>query len=590
MGSKDSRFSHTTRWVTSACAAMVSTCAVADNTVLATNDQALQHWAQASGAPAPVVQQSADGGSQLVWRAGVSYDFYNRNVSGGQLLTPFRSGTFNRLQLQSDLRSTQGDVLNWFQFGATASDDRSVLSTGKVINTLQAGRTGPGFRIALGDIPVNHSALGTNLGLRGILGQRYFGQTLLSGAAGVVAESWEALNSDERRRTMLRDVYSLKIEHPLSKATSVYVTTQSYSDQRGSLTPGTIAVAGADANSATMGFTHREGGFSLTGEGGFSRLSQDGQSQKSDSAVVIDGGWQGTAVGLRAGHHDLGKFYSSSSAQALGGIRETYGNGTWMAQPWLSFNADVRTTTNNRPPPPPQPVVTAAGIIPGTPVSTAAPAPAPAISAGTTTDSGTLSANIAIPQLPGTSMQLSYGESAGRNNLFGRSNTKTTGANLQYGDPQWSAGAGVQVNTLTLVNSPANNSEMTSVTFTLGRRWSDAAAGGAPTWQVGVNFAANQQRQEFEIGTSSTNRNFTLSLAAQNISLGVLNASWLTGEIGDPVSGVKYSLNTYQIDAGRAVFKTGSIKFYARITDNFKENPLLAYKETTVGVQFSYNH
>lgn len=572
------------------CALTGASAAAADNTMLATNEQALQHWAQASGAPAPAVQQTADGGSQLIWRAGVSYDFYNRNVSGGQVLTPFSNGTFNRMQLQSDLRSTQGETLNWFQFGATASDDRSALSMGKVINTLQAGRTGPGYRIALGDVPVNHSALGTSLGLRGILGQNYFGQTLVSGAAGVVAESWEALNTDARRRTMLRDVYSLKIEHPLSQTTGVYATAQSYSDQRGSLPPGAFAVAGADATSSTVGFTHRSGAFFVNGEGGASQLKQDGQSRKNDTAFVVDGGWQGKSVGLRTGHHDLGQNYSSASGQALGGIRETYGNATWMAQSWLTFSADARTSLVNRPPPPPQPVVTATGIIPGAPASTGAPAPAPAIAAGTTTDSGTLSANITIPQLPGTSAQLSYGESAGRNPTAGNSNTKTTGANLQYGGQLWNAGIGMQVNSLTLEAAPAGNSDTTSTTFTLGRRWSDAAAGSAPTWQVGLNFAASEQRQEFDIGTSSASRNFTLSLSAQSAGLGLLNASWLTGRIGDPVSGAKYTMNTYQIDAGRPAFKTGSIKLYARYVDNFKENPLLAYREQTVGVQFVYNH
>lgn len=578
-------------WGTLIAGAICSSGSHADQPVLATNEQVLQYWAQASGAAPPKVEQTADGGSKLEWRANVSYDLYNRSVSGGQVLTPFSNGTFNRLQLQSDLRVMQpGDILNWFQFGVTASDDRSVLSMGKVINTLQAGRTGPGYRIALGDIPVNYSTLGTSLGLRGILGQRYFGNTLVSGTAGVVVESWEALNERSRRHTPLRDVYAMKVEHPLSEATGVYATAQSYSDQRDSLTPGTAAATGAGATSATVGFTHRSGGFFLNGEGGASRLSQDTQTRKSDNAVIIDGGWQGGSFGLRAGHHDLGQYYSSSSAQAIGGLRETYANATWAAQPWLSFNADVRASDSNRPPPPPQPTVTADGIIPATPSSTATPAPAPAISAGTKTDSGTLSATIAFAQLPGSNLQLSYGESSGRNDLTGSTHTRTSGANLQYGGPAWSAGAGIQINGLTNSAQPVNNSETTALTFNLGRRWSDAAAGATPTWQVALNLIANQQRQEFDTGSTSTNRNFTMSLGAQSVGLGQLNASWTTGRINDPVSGAKYTLDAYQIDAGRPLFKTGSIKLYVRRTDNFKENPLLAYEETTVGVQFVYIH
>ncbi len=573
------------------CLLTGASAAAADNTVLASNQQALQLWAQASGAPAPAVEQTADGGTKLEWRANVSYDLYSRSVSGGQVLTPFSNGTFNRLQLQSDLRSTTpGNDLNWFLFGATVSDDRSALTAGKVINTLQAGRTGQGYRVAFGDVPVNYSTLGTNLGLRGILGQRYFGSTLVSGAAGVVAESWEALNERSRRHTLLRDVYAMKVEHPLSEATGVYATAQSYSDQRDSLTPGTAAAAGAGATSATVGFTHRNGGFSLNAEGGTSRLSQDTQSRKSDNAVIVDGGWQGSSFGLRAGHHDLGRNYSSSSGQAIGGLRETYTNATWAAQPWLTFNADVRTSDNNRPPPPPQPTVTAGGIVPATPSSTATPAPAPAISAGTKTDSGTVSASITFTQLPGSSLQLSHGESSSRNDLAGSTHTRTSGANLQYSGAAWSAGTGIQINGLTYAAQPASNSETTALNFNLGRQWSDAAAGGTPTWQVALNLMANRQRQEFDTGSTSTNLSYTTSLGAQSVGLGQLNASWTTGRINDPVSGARYTLNTYQIDAGRPVFKTGSLKLYARRTDNFKENPLLAYKEATTGVQFVYNY
>ena len=64
--------------------------------------------------------------------------------------------------------------------------------------------------------------------LRGILAQRYFGQTLVSASAGVIAESWEALADQGRRRMFLKNAYALKAESPFGQNLQAYATVQGY--------------------------------------------------------------------------------------------------------------------------------------------------------------------------------------------------------------------------------------------------------------------------------------------------------------------------------------------------------------------------
>lgn len=193
---------------------------------LADNGTVLAQFAQASGGPAPELKKGDDGATQIEWHGGATVDFYSRSASGGAMLTPYSGGHYHRIGMQSDLRGTapEGDV-SWMQFALTQSDDPSLIMLGNSqINTLNAGRAGKGYRLAFGDVAVNHSTLGANLPLRGILAQRYFGQALVSASAGVIAESWEALADQGRRRMFLKNAYALKAESPFGQNLQAYAT------------------------------------------------------------------------------------------------------------------------------------------------------------------------------------------------------------------------------------------------------------------------------------------------------------------------------------------------------------------------------
>jgi hypothetical protein len=170
--------------------------AQADNSgyLLAANEQVLQQWAQTSGAAVPrlVETKAGDGGTQLEWSGGVSYDYYQNNSRGGFTLTPIRDESSNNTgQVQTEVKSVSSNgATSWFTFGATFSDDRAVLDNPTLINSLQFGHAGETYRVALGDVPVGFSTLGTNTGLRGLFGEGYLGRTLFQAVAGVQSDTW----------------------------------------------------------------------------------------------------------------------------------------------------------------------------------------------------------------------------------------------------------------------------------------------------------------------------------------------------------------------------------------------------------------
>ncbi|HSO08041.1 MAG TPA: hypothetical protein VLW45_12425 [Pelomicrobium sp.] len=547
-------------------ATMTGVAQAAEPAQVASNDEVAQLWAQASGAAPPAVVQADDGGTRIEWRGGVSYDGYRNTASGGFVNTPMRDGTFNTVQLQSDLRVIEptNDV-NWFQFGMTGSDDRAVLSNSTLINTLQFGRTGEGYRVAAGDVPVNFSVIGANFGLRGLLGERYFGRTLVQGGAGVISQSWEALGKKNRRLQYTRNAYTGKVQHPLTESLGVYLTMQGYSDSEGSVNPGVTALAPAEGRTTTGGFTYQQGQVTVTGEAGISNWKEQGFQDEDDSAYIVDAAWQGEQLGVRIGHHDIGEYYTSLSGLAMPGVRETYANANWFAASWVSFNGDVRRTRNERA----QPTAVAGVPVPFTAISVE-------------TDSWTVGANVAVPQLQGLSLLASHSQADGENSNGGTNESRNSGAAVQYASDGWSAGVSYQRGEIENSATPFYNGNTDTWSYSLGKFWSDTVAG---TWSFGGNVIYGDQRQQLDSGLETKNRNWTVTLTGQHVRWGQINASWYTGRVRDPLTGQEYDQDQYQIDAGRALNERASVKLYYRDTTSFQGNAAIAYEEKQVGLQ-----
>ncbi len=542
------------------------------------NAAVLAQFAQAAGGPAPQLVQDEEGATKIEWHGSATVDFYSRGASGGSLLTPYSGGQYHRIGLQSDLRGTdaEGNV-GWTQFGLTQSDDPSAIPLGNAqINTLSAGRAGKGYRVALGDVAVNHSTLGANMPLRGLLAQRYFGQTLVSASAGVISESWEALAHPGWRRMYLKNAYALKAETPFGQNLQAYATVQGYREDGGSIAPGTLALVPSYGNTATAGLNWREGRYFLQAEGGLSRYGEKGFEGHRDRALIVDGGWQGDALGLRLGHHDLGRYYASLSGLAGAGIRETYANANWLAAKWLSLTGDVRRSVNQMaapPVPPPPPTIPPTPVMPYTPFVGQ-------------TDAANLRAQITFEGAPGLGLGLNAGESHGKSS-GGSNRNSHRGVNLSYMQTAWNASLGYQNGTLK--NSIAAGADSRSDTWTAayGRNWSDATDVAPASWMLNATVSGSAQRQHLENGTTSTLNMLNLMVSGERSDWGRLSAI-LGGSRGHDATGGELRQHWYQLDAGRALGQSGGIRLYLRAMSSFQDRSAIAYRDKTAGVQLSY--
>lgn len=542
------------------------------------NATVLAQFAQASGGPAPQLVQDEEGATKIEWHGSATVDFYSRSASGGATLTPYSGGHYHRIGMQSDLRGTapEGDV-TWMQFALTQSDDPSLLLLGNSqINTLSAGRAGQGYRVAFGDVAVNHSSLGANLPLRGLLAQRYFGQTLVSASAGVIAESWEALADQGRRRMFLKNAYALKAETPFGQNLQAYATVQGYREDGDSVGANALALVPSMGHSATAGLNWREGRYFLQAEGGLSRYGEKGLDGHRDRALIVDGGWQGDKLGLRLGHHDLGRYYASLSGLAGAGIRESYANASWQAARWMSLTGDVRRSENQMaaPPVPPPPAT-----IPPTPVTPYTPFVGK-------TEAANLRAQFTFADVPGLGLGLSVGESHGKSSGGGSNRNANQSANLTYMRPAWNASLGY-LNGKQSNSISGSDSRSDTWMASYGRNWSDATDVAPASWMLNATASGSFQRQHMENGTTSTLNMLNLVVSGERSSWGRLSAI-LGGSRGHDATGGELRQHWYQLDAGRALGQRGGIRLYLRAMSSFQERAAIAYRDKTAGVQLSY--
>jgi hypothetical protein len=549
-----------------ALAASCSTAAAADLSnpfILADNSEVLQTWQEkAAGGQAPDLVRQADGGTTIEWHGGVTLDKYVNSSSGGNLLTPTRSGNYYKAVVQSDLRGTsaEGD-LSYMQLSITNTDDRSVLSSHPTqINSLLIGRAGKDYQVTLGDVVASYSQLGTNVGLRGVGGLKMFGQSMLSASAGVLAQSWESLANTVQRTQFLRNVYAAKAETQLNDAWRGYVTTQGYSDDKGSLGQGVSLLAPASARATTAGFAYQQGELGVQGEAGVSRWQEEGRQEHKDSALIVDANWRVQSVGLRAGHHKIGRYYSSLSGMAAPGIKETYVAGDWSAAPWVTLTADARHSVNE-------------GAL-----NTVNAQKTDALMVGALINFGA--------DWPGWGLMLNHSQSKGKSgNKSASSKNEGNGVSLFYYGEAWSGSLGYTEQKVSSDAAPGANAKTTGWFGTVGRNWSDGSGVAGGGWTVSTNLTASLQEQHLNAGGSTRSTVLGLGISAQRAGWGSLNASLSDGTTTQTTGGADLHLRNYQVDAVYPFKGQNSLRFYIRNNQNGGGGVTTNYSDRTVGLQ-----
>lgn len=543
------------------------------------NDAVLQQWATQTGQSAQVVQ--TEQGSQLEWHGQASIDVYSNSVStpgGNASLSPLREGTFERVTVGNDLRSTgaQGDV-NYLQAVGTQSNDRSVLSRyNPQMFSFQAGRAGPGYQIAAGDVVASHSTLGANMGLRGFSAARQIDALTVSGFAGTVAESWESLfnarplNQQPARLTFLRDVYGAKADYQLSRQTSVFGTVQSRQDRRSSLVglPGAVAPPSQAALAATAGIRYQtnwapDQTLVVTGEIGRSRQKELATRESaSDEALLLDAQGRYGAFGLRAGFHDLGDRWASVGQSAAPGIREAYAGGDWQLGPAWSWGTDVRRTESNQ-------LFGAAAF-------------------HSTLDS----LSNRLTWTPEALTGWSFSVSDLRNRMLDATNARGENDSVQFSVSRsvapWVASLTLGRSALRTEGRAASDSRTNQWQFTAGRSWSDATAETPASLTFNLQGLVGVQSQMMALPAS--NRALTAGLFGS-----LLHARWgsvnfnLQMQSIDPENGSpKLRTTQWSLDYTRQLSDQWTVKGFWRDIDRNQGSLIAQVRERVLGIQLGY--
>lgn len=541
---------------------LLATPAAAEKIQLADNGEVLSTWQQTAGTPqtAELVTQN-DGGTRIEWKGGVALDRYNNRATGGALLNPALNGNFYKGQFQSDLRATTPDGrLMYLQVSGTHSDDRALQRYPLLLQSAQMGWAGDGYQVALGDVAPDFSTLGTSLGIRGVLAQKQFGQSVVSVSAGTLAPTWNSLADAAKRTQFLRNVAAAKFDMPVGSTTRAFVSFQGYADDPATFDRGLSALAPASGRTTTVGFVHQQDQLTVTGEAGFSLWTESGQAGQRDHAYLLDAIYNGQGYTLRGGHHDLGAYYTSLSAQAAPGIIETYLGGNWQAASWLTLQSDVRRSENS------------AGK--GTGIN------------ATTTDSASLSQTIGFgPDWPGLGLVLNQALSAGKNADASDNRNSGYGATLNYTNPIWNTALGYNLRTTENAASPSANGKIDTWTWLLGKVLTDDLTN--PNWRTDLQFNVGMQEQKLDIGDSTRTLQYGIGAAASRLGWGTLNASVTLGTVKPTGGGADLRNREYTLEASHPFKNGNSVKVYARESRLFSGDPALKNGTRSIGVQLA---
>ena len=556
-------------------AAVIPTLANAnpDDLTVADNDQVLSAWQQASGTGAqPELVKQEDGGTKIEWHGGVTLDKYVNSASGGSLQTPQTSGSYYKAQISSDLRATSPDGdMSFAQVSLTNSNDHAVLSQYSTqINSLVVGRAGPGYQVSFGDTALGLSALAGSMGgMRGILAQKQFGSsTTVSGAAGVISPSWEALAGVVPRTQYLRNAYAAKVDTGVSESTRLFLIQGGYSDDQSSLGSASSLLAPASASVTTTGFSYQKNNLNLSGEVGASRWQETGQVGHSSMAYVLDANWNTQYYGLYGGHHDTGLYYTSLAGQAGPGLKETFVGGNWIAASWLTLVTDLRHSENKL-----------AGSVPGGQNTVNA----------ARTNSIMTNENITFGQkLPGLSLALQQSVSNGENSDGTGNKTTVFGANTIYSAQNWNGTVGYNLNKLDNPSAAGMSTKNSIWTYSLGRNFMGDPGAMGPAWMASVNGLVTMQHTMPNVGSSTSSQSFSLQLHLQRDRWGMLDANYGEAYMPSPVGGAAVRNRTYGVSASYPFGQQNSIRFYLSNNGNIGGAPNQVYNTRQVGAELIY--
>lgn len=532
-----------------------------------TNDAVVQEWSKSNaGLSAPELIQQADGGTKIEWHGGISVDNYTNDIDTlNSFGSPLNDGNNTLTQLQSDLRGTtqSGDV-SYFQLNATTTNDRTVLSQHpRQINSVQVGRAGTGYILSIGDVAPNFSTLGSALGVRGLIGQRQISQVTISAYAGVVAPSWEYIESRVPRTQLMKEVQGAKIEYAYSEKLKAYITGQHGADRADSadfagLMPSKIS-------SGSVGFQYIDNDYQLSGETAQSHFQQTGEQARNGQATILDGSWRGQSASLRGGYHDLSAKYISLSQAAQPGIREGYASADWVLASWLSLAADLRNSKN---------FTLATFFSP---------------SQMTDTDSGSVRANINFgPNHPNWSVSAQESISKARDPLHNEYYREQGAIYLNYAQEKWSASIAYGLGKEQTEATPAMNSHTDNWQASLGKLFNNQDAISAPTWSINTNLSVNLQDQHLALDEETKAFTSSMNINAQRNDWGTLNIMVGNGFNTRPQGQSILRMTTLQIDGSRQLGTGGSIKVYMREVHRNMNDAALFADERVTGLQLSY--
>lgn len=530
---------------------------------LASNEAVLEAWqqlAQNDGA-APSLVTGENGQTQIEWRGRVTADGYRRTASGGSQLTPYQTGNYYKATVQGDYRHTNAaGRLKYAQFSVTQSDDPAVLvfDTETQLDMLQVGVMGQDYGLAAGDVTASFSTLGTNTALRGLYGFRSLGSATVSASVGKMAESWEALTGQVDRSQYLRDAYALKLDMPAGAHTRVFLTTQGFNEDEESLELEDRLYEATRANASTAGFSYQSESLMLRGELANGWWSPAANEARYDQAAILDGEWRLGKGGLRAGYHDIGRYYAALSAEVTPGIEESYLGGDWLPLDWLSLMGELRQSENEA-------AYYATDI--------------------KTTDSFSAQAGINLARLlEGLSLNLQASASAG-SAVDGSSNDLSSYAGgLSYQAAYWSSGLNYNLQSLENSAWPATDGKTRTWAYDLSLRLNRDAA-RADVWGTDLLFIFSDSEQRLDSGPVSLTRNASIALTARRLGWGSLSASYAVGSIA-PDSGAELDQTQWMFEAARSITDNSAVKVYLSEQEN-SGDPISSYREQTRGLQLS---
>jgi hypothetical protein len=540
----------------------------------AANAQVLQSWQQQTGQAASV---NAQGGVEFHGSATV--DAYTNKVSspsGNPALSPLQSNDFGKLVFQGDIRTQSAEQdITYAQGVLTSTNDRSVMARyANQINSFQTGRAGQGYQFAFGDVVANYSTLSSNLGLRGLLAARQFGALTVTGVAGTVAESWEALLNRSAldnlapRTRYLRDVMGIKAEYAFDQQLSAFATLQNYADRISSapLPLGSPALSGTVLST---GLKYAKDTLQISAELAASTTEDKNTlTDRHGKAVVIDGTYRfaGPGVSLRFGYHDLGPRFASLTQSVAPGIQEWYAGGDWQITPQLNWGVDLRDATTRIP----ATLFTPAGE--------------------TQLQSFSNRLSYSFQDFTGLMLGLSDTRNQGKDALGNTNLNDTTQISLNYGSQLWTGGLSVGQGHSRSPAFPTGDSNSSQWQLSLGRNWSDASVEKQASWTVGLQSNFGQQTQkQIVAGTASKNTSYGLNLTASSTPFGQLLLGLQRQQTEQPTPGApRLATTTINLDWTKALTQQWQLKGYAKINRRNHGDIALQIHERILGVQGSY--